>query len=99
MPYYGETLKQALIREVGTSSKPLANINIILNPGCGSGCFFDDVLRDLGANVAGSIHLTPDGTFPHTFGVPNPEKKEMVEETMRVCEECNADIGVMFDTE
>ena len=104
MPYYKDTLKQAIIREVGSSSspspsKPLLNINIVVNPGNGAGCFFNDLLRDLGANVAGSIHLTPDGTFPDTFGVPNPEKKDMVEETMRACETHNADIGVMFDTE
>ena len=104
MPYYEKTLKQAILREVGSTSsssisKPLLNINIVVNPGCGSGCFFVDLLRDLGANVVGSIHLTPDGTFPDTFGVPNPEKKSMVEETTRACEAHNADIGVMFDTE
>lgn len=104
VPYYKDTLKQAIIREVGSSSssspsKPLSNINIVVNPGNGAGCFFNDLLRDLGANVAGSIHLTPDGTFPDTFGVPNPEKKDMVEETMRACEAHNADIGVMFDTD
>mmetsp|Transcript_3245 Transcript_3245/g.5958 ORF Transcript_3245/g.5958 Transcript_3245/m.5958 type:complete len:535 (-) Transcript_3245:124-1728(-) len=104
MPYYEKTLKQAILREVGSTSsssisKPLLNINIVVNPGCGSGCFFVDLLRDLGANVVGSIHLTPDGTFPDTFGVPNPEKKSMVEETTRACEAHNADIGVMFDTD
>ena len=45
------------------------------------------------------MHLTPDGTFPDTFGVPNPEKKDMVEETTEVCKAYNADIGIMFDTE
>lgn len=100
MPYYQQTLKNALMREIGTtSSKPLSGINIIVNPGNGAGCFFDDLLRELGANVAGSMHLTPDGTFPISFGVPNPEKQEMVDETMRACEANNADIGVMFDTE
>jgi len=101
MPYYENTLKQAVIREVGSTShpNPLSGIKIVVNPGNGAGCFFDGVLGDLGANVAGSIHLTPDGTFPDTFGVPNPEKKDMVEETMRACEACNADIGVMFDTD
>lgn len=104
MPYYANTLKQAIHREVNSPStsshsKPLSGITIAVNPGDGSGCFFNNVLGDLGANVAGSIHLTPDGTFPDTFGVPNPEKKDMVEETMRACEACNADIGVMFDTD
>ncbi|KAL7535727.1 hypothetical protein ACHAXR_006692 [Thalassiosira sp. AJA248-18] len=105
LPSYKETLKKSIIREVGSASssssiaKPLSNINIVVNPGNGAGFFFDDVLRDLGANVAGSIHLTPDGKFPDTFGVPNPEKQEMVDETIRACEACNADIGVMFDTD
>lgn len=134
MPYYKETLRQSLLREVTSSSslsssssssasslssssststtvpsspllqpsdnsKPLSNINIVVNPGNGAGCFFVDVLRELGATVDGSIHLTPDGTFPPSFGVPNPEKKSMVEETIRACEACQADIGIMFDTD
>jgi len=102
LPYYKQTLKQAIGREVDPNpnpAKPLSNLNIVVNPGNGSGSFFSDLLRELGANVAGSLHLTPDGTFPDTIGVPNPEKKAMVEETMRACEDCNADIGVMFDTD
>ncbi|KAL9182244.1 hypothetical protein ACHAXT_012896 [Thalassiosira profunda] len=104
MPFYQETLKRALVREVGEAtssplSKPLAGLNIVVNPGNGAGCFFDDLLRELGANVAGSMHLTPDGTFPIEFGVPNPEKREMVEDTIKACEANSADIGVMFDTD
>jgi len=100
LPYYKDTLRQAIIREVGgEDDKPLAGLNIVVNPGKGSGYFFNDILDELGANVESSIHLTPDGSFPQSFGVPNPEKKEMVDETRRVCEEANADIGVMFDTE
>lgn len=102
LPYYKNTLKEAIGKEVDPNpnpAKPLSNLNIVVNPGNGSGSFFSDLLRELGANVAGSLHLTPDGTFPDTFGVPNPEKKEMVNETIRACEACNADIGVMFDTD
>lgn len=100
VPFYKQTLKRALLREVpGSAEKPLSGLNIVVNPGNGAGCFFPDLLRDLGADVEGSIHLTPDGTFPETFGVPNPEKREMVEETVKACERCNADIGIMFDTE
>lgn len=105
MPYYKETLKQAILREVGgsatsiVSGRPLSSLNVVVNPGNGAGCFFDVLLQDLGAYVANSIHTTPDGTFPKTFGVPNPEKPAMVEETIRACQACNADIGVMFDTD
>lgn len=100
MPYYGEALMSVIIREVGSSSKqPLSNLKIVVNPGKGSGCFFSDILRDLGADVSGSIHLIPDGTFPQSFGVPNPEKKAMVDETLRACEANGADIGIMFDTD
>ena len=107
MPHYAETLKRAVVREVGWGSSspsperplPLSGLKIVVNPGGGSGCFFADVLRDLGADVSGSIHTVPDGTFPATFGVPNPEKRDMVDETMRACAASCADLGVMFDTE
>ena len=102
MPYYKETLKQAIGREVDPNpnpAKPLSNLNIVVNAGNGAGSFFGELLTELGANVSGSLYLSPDGQFPDTFGVPNPEKKEMVEETIRACEACNADIGVLFDTD
>lgn len=100
MPYYKLTLKQAFLREIGTKDQaPLSGLKIVVNPGNGAACFFNDLLGDLGANVNDSFHLTPDGTFPQSSGVPNPEKKEFVEETKRACEACNADIGVMFDTD
>jgi phosphomannomutase len=100
MPFYEERLKQAILREIGTTDQtPLSGLKIVVNAGNGAACFFNDLLRDLGANVDHSIHLTPDGTFPESSGVPNPEKKEFVEETLRACEACDADIGVMFDTD
>ena len=100
MPYYSETLKKAIFKEVGSAiTSPLAGLKIVVNPGNGAGCFFNDLLHDLGADVQHSLHLTPDGTFPKSSGVPNPEKKVFVEETTRACEACNADIGIMFDTD
>ena len=74
MPYYQERLKQSILKEVdSTSPNPLEKLNIVVNAGNGSGFYLNDVLRDLGANVDGSVHLTPDGSFPESFGVPNPE--------------------------
>ncbi|KAL7546315.1 hypothetical protein ACHAWF_009645 [Thalassiosira exigua] len=103
MPYYKETLKRAILEEVGdarsSAAEPLSGLKVVVNPGNGSGCFFVDLLRDLGADVSGSMYLAPDGTFPETFGVPNPENREMVEETTRACERAGADVGVMFDTD
>jgi phosphomannomutase len=103
MPSYANTLRRAIVREVGPAAPAeggaLSNMKVVVNPGNGAGCFFVDVLRDLGADVSGSIHLVPDGTFPETFGVPNPESRAMVDETMRACEACHADIGIMFDTD
>ncbi|KAL3822184.1 hypothetical protein ACHAXA_008200 [Cyclostephanos tholiformis] len=108
MPSYEDTLRRAIVREVGTptisstpmsSERPLSGLKVVVNPGNGAGCFFAGLLNDLGADVSGSIHLMPDGTFPITFGVPNPEKKEMVDETVRACARCDADLGIMFDTD
>jgi phosphomannomutase len=70
----------------------------VLNAGNGAGYFFNQILHDLGADVSNSIHLTPSGSFPKS-GVPNPEYSAMIDETMRVCEECDADIGIMLDTD
>lgn len=101
LPEYAETLARALRREVGGAdpAKPLEGLRIVVNPGKGSGCFFSDLLSDLGADTRGSIHCTPDGTFPESFGVPNPEKASMVDETIEACHAHDADLGVMFDTD
>ena len=100
MPHYAATLKKALLREVGSPESPetaLAGLRIVLNAGNGSGGFFNAVLDDLGADVSSSIHVDPDGTFP--AGVPNPESPKMIEETIKVCESAQADIGILLDTD
>jgi len=104
MPHYASALRNTIIREATSSStisseKPLSGLHIVLNAGNGSGYIFNEILRDLGADVSHSMYLTPDGTFSKDFGVPNPEYKPMIEATTRVCEESNADIGIMFDTD
>ena len=100
MPHYALTLKNAILKEVGTDKpddRALAGLKIVLNAGNGSGGFFNNVLKDLGADVSASIHLEPDGSFP--VDVPNPESSGMIQETMRACQEANADIGIMLDTD
>eukprot|EP00558_Chaetoceros_sp_UNC1202_P009710 CAMPEP_0197247134 /NCGR_PEP_ID=MMETSP1429-20130617/26123_1 /TAXON_ID=49237 /ORGANISM="Chaetoceros sp., Strain UNC1202" /LENGTH=402 /DNA_ID=CAMNT_0042707967 /DNA_START=33 /DNA_END=1242 /DNA_ORIENTATION=+ len=106
MPKYENFLRSAILREVPSSessnidqSLPLAGLRIVLNAGNGSGYFFNKILQDLGADVSNSIHLTPDGTFPPKTGVPNPEYSAMIDETTAVCEACEADIGIMLDTD
>lgn len=105
MPHYEAQLQKALLQQVqGVSSssgdrqsRPLGGLKIVLNAGNGSGGFFQKVLQSLGANVDGSIHLTPDPTFPQ--GIPNPEYPSMIEETIRACEMAHADLGILLDTD
>jgi len=104
MPHYASTLRSAIMKEVSdgdnsssATSQPLAGLRIVLNAGNGAGYFFNEVLKDLGADVSASMNLTPDGTFQS--GVPNPEYKGMIDATTKVCEDTNADIGIMFDTD
>ena len=101
MPHYASTLKNAILKEVGSTTEPekaLEGLKIVLNAGNGSGGFFHDILKDLGADVSDSIWLEPDGDFPAGY-VPNPESSTMIQETMRVCEMVNADIGILLDTD
>lgn len=106
MNHYKKELEQGLLRQVNDSSSlvspvkdrlPLKGLKIVLNAGNGSGGFFVDVLKSLGANVAGSINTAPDPAFPH--GVPNPENDSMVQETILACEAAGADLGILLDTD
>jgi phosphomannomutase len=104
MPVYAASLKQAILREqqqysacLAPMDKPLTGLRIVLNAGHGSGGFFQQVLHDLGADVSASIHLEPDSSFP--VGVPNPEYAPMIDVTTRVCEQSNAHLGIMLDTD
>jgi len=104
MPQYASELRNTIIREATSSSttsseKPLSGLRIVLNAGNGSGYIFNEILQGLGADVSHSMYLTPDGAFSKDFGVPNPESRAMIEATAKVCEESNADIGIMLDTD
>mmetsp|Transcript_22350 Transcript_22350/g.39318 ORF Transcript_22350/g.39318 Transcript_22350/m.39318 type:complete len:450 (-) Transcript_22350:114-1463(-) len=102
MPIYEEKLQQALWKQVNSNENvdhtlPLEGLKIVLNAGNGSGGFFRQVLEDLGANVDGSLHTTPDSSFPN--GIPNPEYDEMIQETVSACEDAHADLGILLDTD
>ena len=99
MPAYTESLKQAIIDQVGgvRGDQPLRGLKIVLNAGNGSGGFFQKVLEDLGADPDISIHLNADSDFPN--GIPNPEYAPMFEATIAACEKVHADLGIMLDTD
>lgn len=102
MPDYADSLKEAILsKTAGVSAnggkRPLTGLKIVLNSGNGSGGFFNEVLKGLGADVSASMHLIPDGTFPN--GVPNPEDATMLQKTIAACEAAQADLGVMLDTD
>lgn len=102
MPEYSQSLTNAVASRVvkgggSPNPLPLQGMRLVLNAGNGAGGFFADVLKGLGADVSGSIHLEPNPEFPH--GVPNPEYRPMIEETIRACQACQADLGIMLDTD
>lgn len=104
MPTYFKFLEKALRREVyaGEGSKkqyPLEGLKIVLNAGNGCGYFFNDILKELGADVSHSIHLNPTGQFSGKTGIPNPEYSAMIDETVEYCKKGDADIGIMLDTD
>lgn len=54
-------------------------------------------MSSLGANTEGSQFLEPDGHFPNH--IPNPENPEAMASVCKAVEDCNADLGVIFDTD
>ncbi len=78
--------------------KPLEGLKIIVDAGNGAGGFFaDKVLVPLGADIAGSQFLEPDGMFPNH--VPNPEDGEAMSSICKAVVDNRADLGIIFDTD
>ncbi|WP_068473763.1 phosphohexomutase domain-containing protein [Saccharicrinis aurantiacus] len=78
--------------------EPLKGLKIIVDAGNGAGGFFaDKVLKPLGADVAGSQFLDPDGNFPNH--VPNPEDAEAMQSICDAVKKEKADLGIIFDTD
>ena len=73
LPTYAAFLQGAVRDLVPTESpsQPLQGLKIVINAGNGAGGFLAQTLAELGADVSGSLHLSPDGTFPNH--VANPE--------------------------
>jgi phosphomannomutase len=78
--------------------QPLQGLKIIVDAGNGAGGFYaDQVLKPLGADIAGSQFLEPDGNFPNH--VPNPEDKVAMASICQATIEHQADLGIIFDTD
>lgn len=96
MSLYREYLKRKFISFSGCE-KPLTGMKIAVDAGNGSGGFFADVLKEVGADVSASRFLQPDGTFPNH--VPNPENAEAMRSISEAVTENGCDLGVIFDTD
>lgn len=84
--------------DAGEDSKPLTGLHIVLDAGNGAGGFFTGgVLEPLGADVSGSLYLTPDGMFP--YHEPNPENPKAMEFLRQGVLSAKADLGLIFDTD
>eukprot|EP00887_Chlorella_sp_A99_P007210 scaffold2.g7210.t1 len=108
LPAYSAFLRDIIKRGINHPSnydRPLEGFKIVVNPGSGGGAFIATqarrqlrVLAPLGADVSGSIHMEPDGSFP--YHVPNPEDKEAVLTTQQEAVlKTGADLGIMLDTD
>ncbi len=100
MSRYSEILRDKIKKEVNAPdyNKPLDGFHIVVDAGNGAGGFFaNDVLKELGASVAGSQFLEPDGNFPNH--IPNPENETAMSFISKAVIDNNADLGVIFDTD
>ncbi len=101
MNYYCEKIRR-VIKE-GVNSKddydlPLKDFKIVVDAGNGAGGFFaNDVLKELGADIAGSVFLEPNGDFPNHM--PNPENAVAMKSITEATLNSGADLGIIFDTD
>jgi len=93
---YSKHLTELIKKKTG-SEKPFLGKRIIVDAGNGSGGFFVNILKNLGANTEGSVYLEPDGYFPNH--IPNPENTKVMQEFCAHVKSQNADLGIIFDTD
>ena len=97
---YSNMLIDKIRKEVNSVNyqKPLENLKILVDAGNGAGGFYaEKVLKELGAEYAGSLYLEPDGNFPNH--IPNPESKDALKDISNAVITNNADLGIIFDTD
>jgi phosphomannomutase len=98
LPTYEEILKDRIRKGLNTKvSKPLLGLHVVVDAGNGAGGFYAGMLESLGAQVAGSQFLTPDGMFPNH--IPNPENEQAMESLAAAVKRAQADLGVIFDAD
>ncbi|MDR0896386.1 MAG: phosphomannomutase/phosphoglucomutase [Oscillospiraceae bacterium] len=86
-----------LVRRHLPGAQPLAGLHVVVDAGNGAGGFYADLLSELGASVAGSQLLEPDGHFPGHL--PNPEAPEAMDALSDAVRRAGADLGVIFDAD
>lgn len=97
---YAAHLRDIIRKGIGSGKdeRPLEGLHIVVDAGNGAGGFYaSDVLEPLGADIAGSVFLEPDGMFPNH--IPNPEDKEAMRSICEAVLSSHADLGVIFDTD
>jgi phosphomannomutase len=98
LPVYSAQLADRIRKGLHTEEeKPLSGLHIAVDAGNGAGGFYAELLQSLGADIAGSQFLDPDGHFPNH--IPNPENKEAIESLKKAVVNSGADLGVIFDTD
>ena len=86
------------VRDACNEETPLKGKKIIVDAGGGAGGFYaEKVLVPLGADIAGSQYLTPDGYFKGH--IPNPENEAAMQSICAAVKRVKADFGVIFDTD
>ncbi len=97
MRVYAAMLREKIESSTG-HGKPLEGFKIIVDAGNGAGGFYaEQVLKPLGADIAGSQFLEPDGEFPNH--IPNPENEEAMQSIVDAVIREKADFGIIFDTD
>ena len=100
MAQYAARLRNLICKGVNSADydHPLKGFRIAVDAGNGAGGFYArDVLEPLGADMAGSQFLEPDGRFPNH--IPNPENEEAMASVCAATVKAGADLGVIFDTD
>lgn len=99
MSRYARHLEDYIRQGVGApaTAEPLKGMHIVVDAGNGDGGFFEQILRNLGADTEGSQFLEPDGRFPNH--IPNPEDKKAMQAVCQAVVNSHADLGIIFDTD